>query len=133
MTTVPAQSFSAPVRAWVMAAARFMPGVCAVLMSSSPDLTTRTPSSFHLPSDALMVALCSPQDGRKSVSSKAKELLKQGRQAFYALPLDDAEQAFREANDLAIAGQHRRLYARALARLHTLLGVPRRMAVAWDD
>src|SRR5882672_5482106 len=35
ITTVPAQSFSAPARAWVIAAARFMPGVCAVLMSSS--------------------------------------------------------------------------------------------------
>jgi hypothetical protein len=48
MTTVPAQSFSAPARACVIAAARFMPGVCAVLMSSSFECTTRTPSSFHL-------------------------------------------------------------------------------------
>src|SRR3954470_9509985 len=48
MTTVPAQSFSAPARAWGMAAARFMPGVCAVLMSSSLAWTTRTPSNFHL-------------------------------------------------------------------------------------
>src|SRR3954470_11632293 len=48
MTTVPAQSFSAPARAWVMAAARFMPGVWAVLMSSSLAWTTRTPSNFHL-------------------------------------------------------------------------------------
>src|SRR6266436_9739641 len=47
MTTVPAQSFSAPARAWVMAAARFMPGVCAVLMSSSLERTTRTPVYFH--------------------------------------------------------------------------------------
>src|SRR6185436_19261084 len=47
MTTVPAQSFSAPMRAWVMAAARFMPGVCAVLMSSWSEWTTRTPSNFH--------------------------------------------------------------------------------------
>src|ERR1700694_900973 len=47
MTTVPAQSLSAPARAWVMAAARFMPGVCAVLMSSSLEWTTRTPSYFH--------------------------------------------------------------------------------------
>src|SRR6185503_19347250 len=30
-----------------MAAARFMPGVCAVLMSSSPACTTRTPSYFQ--------------------------------------------------------------------------------------
>src|ERR1700704_1911888 len=48
MTTVPAQSFSAPARAWVMAAARFMPGVWAGLMSSSSAVTTRTPSNFHL-------------------------------------------------------------------------------------
>src|SRR5258708_38895209 len=48
MTTVPAQSFSAPARAWVIAAARFMPGVWAVLMSSSFERTTRTPSNFHL-------------------------------------------------------------------------------------
>jgi uncharacterized RmlC-like cupin family protein len=37
MTTVPAQSFSAPARAWVMAAARFIPGVCGVLISSWGD------------------------------------------------------------------------------------------------
>src|ERR1700722_9974749 len=45
MTTVPAHSFSAPARAWVIAAARFMPGVWAVLMSSSFEWTTRMPSS----------------------------------------------------------------------------------------
>jgi hypothetical protein len=43
MSTVPAQSFSAPARAVVMAAARVMPGVCGVSVSSSPDRTTRTP------------------------------------------------------------------------------------------
>src|SRR4029434_10180905 len=43
ITTVPAQSFSAPARAWVIAAARFMPGVCGVLVSSSSAWTTRTP------------------------------------------------------------------------------------------
>src|SRR5262247_845423 len=53
ITTVPAQSFSAPARAWVMAAARFMPGVCGVLMSSSFECTTRTPWCFHLGSGAL--------------------------------------------------------------------------------
>src|SRR5882672_3494473 len=50
ITTVPAQSFSAPARAWVIAAARFMPGVCAVLTSSSFACTTRTPECFHLDS-----------------------------------------------------------------------------------
>src|SRR3954471_17869906 len=58
MTTVPAQSFSAPVRALVMAAARFMPGVCAVLASSSLPLTTRTPSNFHFPLMAVSTPLC---------------------------------------------------------------------------
>src|SRR5215510_12208506 len=53
ITTVPAQSFSAPARAWVMAAARFMPGVCGVLMSSSLECTTRTPWYFHFGSGAL--------------------------------------------------------------------------------
>src|SRR6185436_5112423 len=47
MTTVPAQSFSAPARACVIAAARFIPGVCGVLVSSSPARTTRTPWYFH--------------------------------------------------------------------------------------
>src|SRR5262245_53352266 len=58
ITTVPAQSFSAPARAWVIAAARFMPGVCAVLMSSSFECTTRTPSNFHLAPGLLMGELC---------------------------------------------------------------------------
>src|SRR5262249_23989713 len=44
MVTVPAYSFSAPTRAWEMAAARHMPGVCAVLLSSALPGITRTPS-----------------------------------------------------------------------------------------
>src|SRR4051812_13022328 len=67
------------------------------------------------------------------MSDKAKALLKQGRQAFHALRLDEAEQAFREAKDLAIAGQHRRLYARALGRLQSALGLRGRMSEAWDE
>src|SRR5689334_17237989 len=55
MTTVPAQSFSAPARACVIAAARFMPGVCAVLTSSSFARTTRTPRCFH--SDSLTAGI----------------------------------------------------------------------------
>src|SRR3954464_8101153 len=43
--TVPAQSFSAPARAAVIAAARFMPGDCGVFTSSSSACTTRTPRS----------------------------------------------------------------------------------------
>jgi len=43
MITVPAHSFSAPVRAVVIAAALVMPGVCGVLISSSSPRTTRTP------------------------------------------------------------------------------------------
>src|SRR3954452_5620560 len=45
MTTVPAQSFSAPARAASMAASRCIPGVCGVFESSSPACTTRTPCS----------------------------------------------------------------------------------------
>ena len=44
-TTVPAQSLFAPVRAWVMAAARVIPGVWGVLGSRSPDGTILTPLS----------------------------------------------------------------------------------------
>src|ERR687898_2307100 len=43
MTTVPAHSFSAPARAAVIAAARFIPGVWGVFTSSSSACTTRTP------------------------------------------------------------------------------------------
>ena len=43
MCTVPAQIFCAPTRAALIAAARFMPGVCAVLGSSWSPLITRTP------------------------------------------------------------------------------------------
>src|SRR5882724_2994269 len=67
------------------------------------------------------------------MSDKAKALLKEGRQAFYALRLDEAEKAFREAKDLAIAGQHRRGYARALGRLQNVLGFRGRMGEAWDE
>src|SRR6266436_7173555 len=63
MTTVPAQSFSAPARAWVMAAARFMPGVCGVLLSSSSEWTTRTTSYFHLGLRSVIAGLrvCAPR------------------------------------------------------------------------
>src|SRR5262249_18905172 len=43
MVTVPAHSFSAPTRAKLMAAARFMPGVCAVFGSSDEAGMTLTP------------------------------------------------------------------------------------------
>jgi TctA family transporter len=45
--TVPAHSFWAPTRAKLIAAARFMPGVWAVLVSSDPAGMTRTPSCFQ--------------------------------------------------------------------------------------
>lgn len=66
------------------------------------------------------------------MSEKAKALLKEGRQAFYAMRLDDAEKAFREATDLAAAGKHRRLHARALGRLQNLLAFRGRMGEQWD-
>src|SRR4029077_8661673 len=65
MTTVPAHSLSAPARAFVIAAARFMPGVCGVLMSSSFACTTRTPRCFHFDSLSMcgllaaLVCVCS--------------------------------------------------------------------------
>jgi hypothetical protein len=43
MTTVPAHSFSAPVRAFEIAAALVIPSVCGVLVSNSSACTTRTP------------------------------------------------------------------------------------------
>src|ERR1700679_761664 len=43
MFTVPAQIFWAPTRAKLIAAARFIPGVCGVLVSSWSPLITRTP------------------------------------------------------------------------------------------
>src|SRR3712207_3455100 len=65
MTTVPAQSFSAQARAFVIAAARFMPGVCGVLMSSSFECTTRTPWYFHFDSVGLsMPTSALPRLGR---------------------------------------------------------------------
>src|SRR5947207_3853499 len=72
MTTVPAQSFSAPVRACVMAAARFMPGVCAVLMSSSLDFTTRTPSYFQFDwaVSIRQLSLAQPREGASEVGAR---------------------------------------------------------------
>src|SRR5271165_1736291 len=47
MCTVPAQIFCAPTRAKLIAAARFMPGVWAVLASSESAGITRTPECFQ--------------------------------------------------------------------------------------
>src|SRR4051794_31475354 len=47
MLTVPAQIFCAPTRAKLIAAARFMPGVCAVLVSRELPGITFTPCSFQ--------------------------------------------------------------------------------------
>ena len=67
------------------------------------------------------------------MSEKAKALLKQGRQSFYAKQFDEAEKAFREAANLAAAGRHRRLYARALGRLQNVLGFRRRIGEVWEE
>src|SRR3984893_10382013 len=45
--TVPAQIFCAPTRAKLIAAARFMPGVCGVLVSSCSPGITLTPLVFQ--------------------------------------------------------------------------------------
>src|SRR5882762_5534365 len=63
MITVPAQSFSAPARAFVIAAARFMPGVCAVLISSSFACTTRTPRCFRFDSVSMAVPFAEADKG----------------------------------------------------------------------
>ena len=68
-----------------------------------------------------------------SSSERAKALLKQGRQAFYTKDFDAAEKAFREAKDLAAAGKHRRLYARALGRLQNVLGFRGRIGETWEE
>ena len=47
IVTVPAQIFSAPARAWLIAVARFMPGVCAVLGSRALPGMTLTPWIFQ--------------------------------------------------------------------------------------
>src|SRR3954468_2076566 len=47
MWTVPAQIFCAPTRAKLIAAARFIPGVCGVLVSSWSPGITLTPCSFQ--------------------------------------------------------------------------------------
>jgi hypothetical protein len=44
IVAVPAHSFAEPVRSWVTAAARVIPGVCGVLVSSASPGMTRTPS-----------------------------------------------------------------------------------------
>src|SRR4051812_23493360 len=70
-----------------------MPGVCAVLMSSSVDLTTRTPSNFHLPFDALIDGIMPSLNDRlifRARKSAAKagprgvlcEALRRSREAF---------------------------------------------------
>src|ERR1700733_10825331 len=47
MLTVPAHIFCAPTRAKLIAAARFIPGVCGVLVSSWSPGITLTPCSFQ--------------------------------------------------------------------------------------
>src|SRR5216684_6254412 len=47
MWTVPAQIFCAPTRAKLIAAARFIPGVCGVLVSSWSPGITLTPLVFQ--------------------------------------------------------------------------------------
>src|SRR5690348_18249021 len=57
MCTVPAQIFCAPTRAKLIAAARFMPGVCGVLVSSWSPGITLTPCSFQSMSWCSLIAL----------------------------------------------------------------------------
>src|SRR3970282_270560 len=76
ITTLPAHSFSAPARAWVIAAARFMPGVCGVFTSSSLEWTTRTPSNFHL--GAVKVESPSGRVGRSAHPGRSGRIIAGG-------------------------------------------------------
>src|SRR5688572_10447892 len=87
MTTVPAQSFSAPARARVIAAARLMPGVWGVLMSSSLECTTRTPSCFHFRSGLLIPVLWSRHAAVVDSSLRRRRGL--GANPEAAAPADD--------------------------------------------
>src|SRR4051812_33481181 len=71
MCTVPAHSFSAPTRAKLIAAARFMPGVWAVLASSWSPGITRTPVLRQSVCVVLMTATISRSAVRAS-GSKAE-------------------------------------------------------------
>src|SRR5437773_3396975 len=59
MWTVPAQIFCAPTRAKLIAAARFMPGVCGVLVSSWSPGMTLTPWVFQSTPPASCLSLMS--------------------------------------------------------------------------
>src|SRR6266478_3162654 len=60
MWTVPAQIFCAPTRAKLIAAARFMPGVCGVLVSSWSPGMTLTPLVFQSMPPVSCCSLISP-------------------------------------------------------------------------
>src|SRR5437879_1541701 len=60
MWTVPAQIFCAPTRAKLIAAARFIPGVCGVLVSSWSPGMTLTPLVFQSMPPVSCCSLISP-------------------------------------------------------------------------
>src|SRR5216683_4773278 len=60
MWSVPAQIFCAPTRAKLIAAARFMPGVCGVLVSSWSPGMTLTPLVFQSMPPVSCCSLISP-------------------------------------------------------------------------
>src|SRR5437016_10229639 len=89
MTTVPAQSFSAPARALVIAAARFIPGVCAVLTSSSFACTTRTPRCFHFDSVLMPRTERERSLARRRADDAVREVLHgEEHQVFFGKRLD---------------------------------------------
>src|SRR5260221_749644 len=111
ITTVPAQSFSAPARACVMAAARFIPGVWAVLTSSSFEWTTRTPSNFHLG----LLAMANYSEGHREEQDESHTLDARGAGSLGRRGAGERDRKMRDAR----AGRAAALRLRAdQRRLH---------------
>src|SRR5215207_7423090 len=88
MVTVPAQRFSAPALAALIAAARFIPGVCGVFTSSSSACTTRTPLSRQ--SDPVSLSVIAGLPAPRDDCPGAMELvLKRALRVLNAMMLHD--------------------------------------------
>src|ERR1700693_3895362 len=103
MCTVPAQIFWAPTRAKLIAAARFMPGVCGVLVSSWSPGMTLTPLVFQSIGPCSCVSLMWLFPTRETVPSYGR-----------AAPVSRDRDAAVDRQDLA--RHHARLVARQIER-----------------